>query len=88
MLVTRRHEGESLLIGDEIEVRILEITPRWVKLGVVAPRDVPVVRQELRITKEQNRSAAQGFTEEQIGGLVRTLGYKISTRKVGGASDM
>jgi carbon storage regulator len=59
MLVISRRPHESLLIGDDIEVELLEIFPSQVKLGIRAPRQVPVLRKEIRVTAEQNRAASQ-----------------------------
>ena len=58
MLVVRRREGESILIGDDIEVVVLEAGANRVKLGIMAPREVLVFRKELELTREQNRVAA------------------------------
>jgi carbon storage regulator len=58
MLVVRRREGESVLIGDDIEVVVLEAGANRVKLGITAPREVLVFRKELELTREQNRVAA------------------------------
>lgn len=58
MLVIRRRAGESLLISDNIEIEILELGPVQVKIGIRAPREVPVLRKEVEITRQQNRSAA------------------------------
>ena len=58
MLVVRRREGESILIGDYIEVVVLEAGANRVKLGIMAPREVLVFRKELELTREQNRVAA------------------------------
>jgi len=58
MLVVRRRAGETLIIGDNVEVEILEIASSQVKIGIRAPREVPVVRGEIQLTAEQNRTAA------------------------------
>lgn len=58
MLVIRRRAGEAVLIGDNIEVRVLEIGGSSVKIGIEAPKNVAVVRREIQITAAQNRSAA------------------------------
>lgn len=47
MLVFRRQKGESFFIGDDIEVRILDITRGSAKVGVVAPAAVPIRRTEI-----------------------------------------
>lgn len=47
MLVLSRREGETICIGDGIEVTVLATTGNRVRLGIVAPRDVNIVRKEL-----------------------------------------
>lgn len=58
MLVLTRRPGESLLIGEDIEVKIIESAPDRVKLGITAPNDVRVLRKELQQTIDENRQAA------------------------------
>jgi|YelNatPaOPRAMG01_1025707.scaffolds.fasta_scaffold02760_17 carbon storage regulator len=58
MLMVRRRAGESILIGGEIEIQVTEITATRVTLGIVAPREIPVVRGEVRLTRDQNLAAA------------------------------
>lgn len=58
MLVVRRRQGESVLIGDDIEIVVLEAGANRVKLGIMAPREILVFRKELELTREQNRVAA------------------------------
>ncbi len=57
MLVIRRRAGESILIGPDIEIEILDAGVNRVKLGIVGPRSVQVVRKELKLTAENNLSA-------------------------------
>lgn len=47
MYVLARHEGESIIIADIIEVKVLSVTGRIARLGINAPREVPVKRAEL-----------------------------------------
>ncbi|MCA9087883.1 MAG: carbon storage regulator [Planctomycetaceae bacterium] len=47
MLVLSRKSGERILIGDEIAVTIVRIGPNTVRLGIDAPRDMNIVREEL-----------------------------------------
>lgn len=58
MLVIRRRAGESFRIGEDIEVEILETSGGQVKIGIRAPREVPVLRNEMYLTGQQNRAAA------------------------------
>jgi carbon storage regulator len=60
MLVLRRRAGESVLIGDEIEVELLAVTQQGAKIGIRAPKQTIVLRKELKITQEQNAQAASG----------------------------
>jgi len=57
MLVIRRRAGESILIGPDIEIEILDAGVNRVKLGIVGPRSVQVVRKEVKLTAENNLSA-------------------------------
>ena len=59
MLVIRRHEGQTVLVGDDVEIVIIECGGRRVKLGFRAPRQVAVTRGEVKLTREQNLAASQ-----------------------------
>lgn len=67
MLVLRRRAGESLLIGDDIEIELLELTSQGAKIGIRAPRETVVLRKELKITQEQNTRAARGLESGDFG---------------------
>ena len=58
MLVVRRRPGESLLIGDDVEIEILDATPSHVKLGIRAPKQITVLRKEIYLTQQQNAASA------------------------------
>ena len=59
MLVISRRAGESVLIGEDVEIQVLETGSGRVKLGIKAPRAVPVLRNEVRLIRDQNRAAAR-----------------------------
>lgn len=60
MLIVSRREGEKLMIGDDVVVSIVEVAGGTVKLGVEAPRSVPVYREELwAAVRDENRAAAE-----------------------------
>lgn len=60
MLVLARKQGESLMIGDNIEIQIIEIRGDQVKIGVNAPRDVNVYRREVfNLIQDENKAAAK-----------------------------
>jgi carbon storage regulator len=59
MLVLTRKVGEEILIGDNINVKVIEISGSKVKLGIEAPADLRIFREEiLERVKKENRSAA------------------------------
>jgi carbon storage regulator len=66
MLVLRRRAGESIVIGDDIEIEFLEVNAQAVKIGVKAPREVTILRKELLLTRNQNRSAALDVNLDQL----------------------
>lgn len=61
MLVLARKVGEAIAIGDGISVRVLEVKGGQVKLGVEAPNDITVHREEIyqRILEENRRAALE-----------------------------
>ncbi|TBV79170.1 MAG: carbon storage regulator [Desulfobulbaceae bacterium] len=75
MLVLARKPGEAVAIGDRITIRVLAIKNGQVKLGVDAPQDVPVHREEIyRRILEANRQAAGGQLQDVevlVTGLVK-----------------
>ena len=59
MLVISRQPGDSLLIGQDIKITILEVNGDRVKIGIDAPRSVPVMRTEVLDTMRSNLEADQ-----------------------------
>ena len=73
MLVIRRRAGETLLIGGEIEIEILETGSSQVKLGIRAPKHVLVLRKEIQVTGQQNVLAAKQKSGEELDYLLQAL---------------
>ena len=73
MLVIRRRAGEVVMIGDDVEVEILESSPSAVKLGIRAPKCVAVIRKEIQVVQEQNRTAALGVSDRGLQQLQQSL---------------
>ncbi len=62
MLVLSRKENESIIINNEIEIKIIHIKPDQVKIGIVAPKEVRIFRQEIfeEIMKENQKAQQAG----------------------------
>ena len=62
MLVLSRHRDESIMIGDDVVVTIVDIRGDKVRLGIEAPQSIPVHRQEVyeAIQRENRRSSQTG----------------------------
>ena len=60
MLILTRKSGEGIRIGDQITIKIIEIRGNQVRVGIQAPRDLSVHREEIyELIQDQNRAAAQ-----------------------------
>ena len=61
MLALTRKKGEALVVNNNIEITILEIRGDQIKIGISAPKDVPIYRKEvfLQIQEENKKAAAQ-----------------------------
>jgi carbon storage regulator len=76
VLVLRRRLGETIAIGGDIEIEVIEISRTRVKLGVRAPREVPVLRKETIAAAAENRQALELVSAgpEGVAEALRLLG--------------
>jgi carbon storage regulator len=72
MLVLTRKSNQSIMIGDDIEVSVLAIMGEKVRIGIQAPRDVPVFRREVYLEIQQEN--AGGGAREEVDAALRDLG--------------
>ena len=70
MLVLTRKSNQSIMIGDEIEVSVLSIMGEKVRIGIEAPRSVPVFRKEVYIEIQQDRA---GDSRGEVGEALERL---------------
>jgi carbon storage regulator len=60
MLIITRRPGEKIMLGDDIVVHVMEIVGNSVRVGIQAPRSLPVYREEIwNVVREENRAAAE-----------------------------
>ncbi len=64
MLVLTRKTGQSIMIGDDIEVSVLAVSRDKIRIGITAPKEVPVFRKEvwISIKDEDDPQAADGVS--------------------------
>ena len=70
MLVVTRKTDESLIIADNIEIMVLEVSKDRVKLGVSAPRDIKIVRNELIDTQNVNKDSSKALGKDALEALL------------------
>ena len=63
MLVLTRKSNQSIMIGDEIEISVLSVVGDKVRLGIQAPRSVPVYRREVYVAIQREREDELVVTE-------------------------
>jgi carbon storage regulator len=72
MLMMSRREGETILIGGDIEIVIAHIGRTRVKVGIRAPRETLVIAREVKLTRDENLRAA-GATGSDLSILIARL---------------
>ena len=64
MLIITRRPGEKVMLGDDVVIEVIEVSGSSVRIGIDAPKSVPVYREELwRAVKAENEAAAKSDVE-------------------------
>ena len=74
MLVLTRKSNQSIMIGDDIEVSVLAIMGEKVRIGIQAPRDVPVFRKEVYLEIQDEQPAEDKGARDEVDAALRSLG--------------
>ncbi|HHM13103.1 MAG TPA: carbon storage regulator [Planctomycetaceae bacterium] len=69
MLVLSRHRDESIIIGDDIVITVVDIRGDKVRLGIDAPQDIPVHRREVYEAIQRENMKASRAEPGELGGL-------------------
>jgi len=74
----RRRAGETFLIGEAVEIEVLEICGTRVKLGIVAPDSVLIQRKEIKITRDENIVAVRSVGRQSISSILDKVSAKLA----------
>ncbi len=74
MLVLTRKSNQSIMIGDDIEVSVLSIMGEKVRIGIQAPRDIPVFRKEVYLEIRDENVAGTEATGDVVDAALHELG--------------
>ena len=77
MLVLSRKPGETILIGDDIEISIVEVRGDTVRIGINAPRNITILRQELMAEVAKTNIEAVSTARDAEGILKSLLSGKL-----------
>jgi carbon storage regulator len=73
VLVLTRKSNQSIMIGDDIEVTVLSIMGEKVRIGIQAPRDIPVFRKEVYLEIQQENLAAGASARAEVDAALKRL---------------
>ncbi len=81
MLILTRKEGESINIGDNIVIKVVETGKNSIRIGIDAPKDVTVLRQEVfESIQKENIASAEGDRKD-IAAAARLIGNRESKKE-------
>jgi carbon storage regulator len=77
VLVVTRKRGESIVVGDGIEIEVVSLGRNGVRLGITAPRDVPVHRREVYDQVVAANRGAASSAPDALAALASSLRHRI-----------
>lgn len=80
MLVLTRKTNQTVLIGDEIEVTVLSVTGDKVRIGIQAPREIPVYREEVYAEIERERAVTNVVDPQAVAAEVEVELARLSAQ--------
>ena len=73
MLILQRKKGESLSINNNITVTIMDAGTDWVKLAIDAPKEIPVLRSELKEAADENKKASAEVPQKVLNEILKKI---------------
>jgi carbon storage regulator len=65
VLIITRRPGEKIMLGEDVSIQVMEIVGNQVRIGIQAPKSVPVYREEIwEAVKAENQAAAEAAPDE------------------------
>ena len=87
MLALSRKKNEAIMINNDIEITVLDIRNEQVKIGIAAPKQIPVYRKEVYLQiQEENKKALEGGNLEGLDKLLSDWTFPITRRPASGLS--
>lgn len=71
MLILQRKKGESLSINDNITITVMDSGTDWVKLAIDAPKEIPVLRSELKEAADENKKASAEVPQNVLNEILK-----------------
>lgn len=81
MLVLSRQRDETIMIGDDVEITVVDIRGDKVRLGISAPSEIPVHRKEVYEAIQRENQAAAGMKVEDISNVIGKAKERSGRRK-------
>ena len=77
MLIITRRAGERIMLGDDITIHVMEIVGNSARVGIEAPKSLPVYREEIwAAVKEENKASAR-VEADQLAGPAKDAGARV-----------
>jgi carbon storage regulator len=76
MLVLTRKTNQSIMIGDDVEVTVLAVSRDKIRLGITAPKEVPVYRKEVYLSIKDESADGDGNAQGKVKDALNELGSK------------
>lgn len=71
MLILQRRKGQSLSINDNITLTVVDTGADWVKLAIDAPKEIPILRSELKEAVAENQMAAETASKQVLAEILK-----------------